>query len=159
MNSIRDTESSSLEETRSQFNGSTGVIKLGIDVHQHFYMVVMQEGGTNPKPPQRFSKEAFLHWAAKLSRQTGAQIHAVYEACGFGFCLQRQLSALGIECYVICPEKLDRHNKRVKTDRVDAKALCLKLNSFVQGNREAMAIVRVPTEEQEQARAIHRQRE
>jgi len=127
-------------------------------VHQHFYMVVMQEGGTKPKPPQRFNKLAFLHWAAKVvSRRE--KIYAVYEACGFGFSLQRQLSALGIECYVICPEKLDRYNKRVKTDRVDAKALCLKLNSFVQGNREAMAVVRVPTEEQEQARAIHRQRE
>jgi transposase len=158
MNSIRDTESSSLEEIRSQFNGSTGVIKLGIDVHQHFYMVAMQEGGTNPKPPQRFNKPAFLHWAAKLvSRRE--KIYAVYEACGFGFSLQRQLSALGIECYVICPEKLDRYNKRVKTDRVDAKALCLKLNSFVQGNQEAMAVVRVPTQAEEQARAIHRQRE
>ena len=159
MNKCLHTESSSHEETRSQFNGRTGVIKLGIDVHQNFYVVVEQVGGTNPKPPQRFRQEAFLHWAAKLSRQTGAQIHAVYEACGLGFCLQRQLSALGIECYVICPEKLDRYNKRVKTDRVDAKALCLKLNSFVQGNREAMAVVRVPTEAEEQARAIHRQRE
>ena len=29
----------------------------------------------------------------------------------------------------------------------------------MQGNRDALAIVRVPTEEEEQARAIHRQRE
>jgi hypothetical protein len=53
-------ELSSLEETRDQFNGRTGAIKLGIDVHQDFYVVVMQEGGTNPKPPQRFAKQAFL---------------------------------------------------------------------------------------------------
>jgi len=26
-------------------NGSTGVIELGIDVHQDFYVVVVQEGG------------------------------------------------------------------------------------------------------------------
>lgn len=158
MNKCLHTESSSHEETRCQFNGSTGVIKLGIDVHQNFYMVVLQEGGTNPKPPQRFSKQAFLHWAAKLVSRT-AQVYAVYEACGFGFSLQRALKALGIECYVVCPEKLDTRNKRVKTDSLDAKALCLKLNSFVQGNRAAMAIVRVPTEAEEQARAIHRQRE
>ena len=43
-------------------------------------------------------------------------MHAVYEACGFGFGLQRQLSALGIDCHVVCPQKLDEHNKRVKTD-------------------------------------------
>src|SRR5207247_9183371 len=115
-------------------------------------------GGTNPEPPQRFHKQAFLHWAAKL-KHTGAEVHAVYEACGFGFGLQRNLSALGIKCYVVCPQKLDEQNRRVKTDGLDAKALCLKLDRFVQGNRDAMALVRVPTEEEERSRAIHRQRE
>jgi transposase len=152
------TESSSLEETRSQFNGGRCTIKLGIDVHQDFYVVVMQEGATNPKPPQRFRKEAFLHWVARL-KQRGAQVHAVYEACGFGFSLQRKLRALGLHCYVVCPQKLDEQNKRVKTDGLDAKALCLKLDRFVEGNRDALALVRVPSEEEERARVIHRQRE
>src|SRR3989442_9940216 len=160
MNSvITNTELSSLEGTRSEFNRSRASIKLGIDVHQDYYVVVKQEGGTNPKPAQRFKKETFLHWAAKLQREGGGEIHAVYEACGFGFGLQRQLSALGIHCYVVCPQKLDERNKRVKTDGLDAKALCLKLDRFVQGNRDALALVRVPTEEEEQKRAIHRQRE
>jgi transposase len=35
----------------------------------------------------------------------------------------------------------------------------LKLDRFVQGNRDALAIVRVPSEEEEQLRAIYRQRE
>jgi transposase len=127
-------------------------------VHQDFYVVVEQVGGSNPKPPQRFRKEAFLHWAAKLKSQA-REVYAVYEACGFGFSLQRKLSALSIKCYVVCPQKLDEQNRRVKTDGLDAKALCLKLDRFVQGNRDALAIVRVPTEEEEQKRAIHRQRE
>src|SRR5437867_9178386 len=153
-----NTELSSHEGTRCQFNGGRCAIKLGIDVHQDFYVVVEQVGGSNPKPPQRFRKEAFLHWAAKL-KQSGAEVHAVYEACGFGFALQRQLSALGIVCHVVCPQKLDERNKRVKTDGLDAKALCLKLDRYVQGNRDALAIVRVPTEQEEQVRALHRQRE
>jgi len=90
-----NTELSSLEGTRSVFNRSTGAIKLGIDLHQDYYVVVKQEGGTNPKPAQRFRKEAFLQWTAKLKSQGGGEIHAVYEACGFGFGLQRQLSAPG----------------------------------------------------------------
>jgi len=158
MHYVDNTELSSHEETRRQFNGGPGAIKLGIDVHQDFYVVVCQVGGSNPKPPQRFAKEAFLHWAARLKRKS-AEVHAVYEACGFGFALQRQLSALSIQCQVVCPQKLDEHNRRVKTDGLDAKALCLKLDRFVQGNRAALAIVRVPTEEEEQLRAIHRQRE
>src|SRR5437667_12531783 len=153
-----NTELSSHEGTRCHFNGGTGAIKLGIDVHQDFYVVVEQVGGSNPKPPQRFQKAAFLHWAAKL-RRGEAEVHAVYEACGFGFTLQRQLSALSIQCYVVCPQKLDEHNKRVKTDWLDAKALCLKLDRFVQGNRAALARVRVHSEAEEQLRAIHRQRD
>ena len=164
-----NTELSSHEGTRCQFNGGRCTIKsaegrirpvcgLGIDVHQDFYVVVEQVEGSNPKPPQRFAKGAFLHWAAKLKSQA-REVHAVYEACGFGFGLQRNLTALGIKCHVVCPQKLDEHNKRVKTDGLDAKALCLKLDRFVQGNRDALAIVRVPTEEDERARAIHRQRE
>ncbi len=155
MHYVNNTELSSHEETRSQFNGGTGAIKLGIDVHQDFYVVVEQEGGSNPKPPQRFGKEAFLHRAAKLARSV-AEVHAVYEACGFGFALQRKLSALGVRSYVVCPQKLD---EQVKTDGLDAKALCLKLERFVQGNGSALARVRVPTEKEEQLRAIHRQRE
>src|SRR2546430_7721415 len=169
MHYVNNTELSSHEGTRCQFNGGTGAIKsavgrmrpvcaLGIDVHQDFY-VVEQVGGSNPKPPQRFQKAAFLHWAARLKQKSGAEVHAVYEACGFGFSLQRQLSALSIYCYVVCPQKLDEHNKRVKTDGLDAKALVLKLDRFVQGNRAALAMVRVPSKEEEQKRAIHRQRE
>jgi transposase len=155
---IDNTELSSHEGTRSQFNGGKADIKLGIDVHQDFYVVVMQLGGSNPKPAQRFQKDAFLHWAAKLTGH-GIEVYSVYEACGFGFGLQRKLTALGIKCYVVCPQKLDERNKRVKTDGLDAKALCLRLDRFVQGNAEALALVRVPTEEEEQKRAIHRQRE
>ena len=111
MHSINNTELSSHEETRCQFNGGRCTIKMGIDVHQDFYVVAEQVGGTNPKPPQRFHKQAFLHWAAKL-KHTGAEVHAVYEACGFGFTLHRQLAALGIHCHVVCPQKLDERKRR-----------------------------------------------
>ncbi len=159
-NELSDSELSSHEGTRGQFNVRPGAIKLGIDVHQGFYVVVVQEGGTQPKPAQRFGKEGFLCWAAKLRQKHEATpIHAVYEACGFGFGLQRSLSALGIACHVVCPQKLDERGQRVKTDGRDAKALCQKLDRYVEGNRDALAVVRVPTEEEEQARALHRQRE
>src|SRR5438046_10160658 len=104
-----NTELSSLEGTRSEFNRSKAIIKLGIDVHQDYYVVVKQEDGTNPKPAQRFQKQVFLHWVARLKSE-GAQVHAVYEACGFGFGLQRQLSELGIGCYVGCAQNRATRN-------------------------------------------------
>jgi len=160
MNNDMTSELSSHEGTRGQFSGRTLTIKLGIDVHQAFYVVVVQEGGSHPKPAQRFGKEAFLAWAGRLQgKHPGAEIHAVYEACGFGFGLQRQLSALGIGCQVVCPQKLDERHQRVKTDGRDAKTLCLKLSRYLEGNQEELAVVRVPTPEEEQRRAVHRQRE
>jgi hypothetical protein len=68
MNSVYHTELSSHEGTRCQFNGGTGAVNsaegrigphvgLGIDVHQDSYVVVMQVGGANPKPPQRFQMD------------------------------------------------------------------------------------------------------
>src|SRR5439155_20043582 len=104
-----NTELSSLEGTRSEFNRSKAVIKLGIDVHQDSYVVVEQMEGTNPKPAQRFQKQVFLHWAAKLSK-SGSKLHAVYEAWGCGVGLQRQLSGLWSRCQVVCPPKLSERN-------------------------------------------------
>ncbi len=94
-------------------------------------MVVVQEGGGNFKPAQRFRKEVFLCWAAKLKQSSGAEMHAVYEASGFDFELQRALTSLGIESHVVCPQKLDEQNRRVKTDGLAARALCLKLAPLV----------------------------
>ena len=160
MRNNNETELSWHEGSCGQFNGRSGTIKLGIDVHQAFYVVVVQEGGSQPKPAQRFGKATFVAWAGRLqAKHPGAQLHAVYEACGFGFGLQRQLSVLGINCHVVCPQKLDERGQRVKTDGRDAKALCLKLDRYVEGNRDALALVRVPTPAEEQARALHRQRE
>ncbi len=58
-----------------------------------------------------------------------------------------------------CPQKLDERRERVKTDARDAKVLCLKLSRYVEGNTAELALVRVPSEAEEQLRAIHRQRE
>src|SRR5207244_9627414 len=123
--------------TRRHVDGGKWVSKAGNCVEQDFYGVVEQVGGDNPEAATTLQKDAFLHWAAKLQEKSGAEMHAVYEACGFGFGLQRKLSAPGIECEVVCPQKLDEQNRRIKTDGLDAKALCLKLDRFVQGNRAA----------------------
>jgi hypothetical protein len=72
MNKCLHTELSSHEGTRSEFNPGKRTIKLGIDVYQEFYVVVCQEGGSNPKPAQRFKKEAFLSWAAPSSSKKAA---------------------------------------------------------------------------------------
>lgn len=44
----------------------------------------------------------------------------------------------------------------MKTDRVDALALCQRLDRYTLGNLKAFSIVRVPTEDEERDRAFTR---
>jgi len=133
-------------------------IKLGVDVHQARYVSVAQHDHATPQPPRRCRSEEFVPWVERLLAR-GHRVYVVYEACGFGFGLCRQLTALGATCYVIAPRKLDELGKRVKTDALDAGALCQRLSRYVDGNTKELAVIRVPSEEEEQLRHIHRQRE
>jgi transposase len=69
------------------------------------------------------------------------------------------LIALGAHCYVIAPRKLDEECSRVKTDPRDATTLCQRLWRYLEGNTRELAVIRVPSEEEERARHVSRQRE
>ncbi len=133
-------------------------IKLGLDIHQSKYVIVAQHDHATPKAPRSFAPEQFLPWIDGLLR-AGHRLHVVYEACGFGFGLCRELRARGVDCQVIAPQRLDERNTGVKTDGRDAKTLCLRLDRWLQGNRDALATIRIPSADEEQKRQVHRQRE
>jgi len=133
-------------------------IKLGIDVHARFYVVVRQLDDQNPQPPQTFSPAQFLEWAQQQT-QLAKEVFSCYEAGAFGYGLHRQLAALGVRNVVVCPQRLDERHTGVKTDKTDARALVLKRDQYARGNRYALAVVRAPTPEEEQRRALARQRE
>ena len=102
--------------TGHDYQTSRPAIKLGLDIHQARYVVVAQEGHATPKPARRFLPHEFVPWVETLLAR-GHAVFVVYEACGFGFGLCRQLTAAGATCYVIAPRKLDEARKGVKTDR------------------------------------------
>lgn len=136
----------------------TGVtIKLGLDVHAGQITVCRQDGGLVPKPAHKKGWPEFLRWVEKLAAGPGPVI-SCYEAgpCGYG--LHRQLTALGVTNYVVVPQRWDAEGKRVKTDARDARELCDRLDRYERGNTKAFSVVRVPTPEQEQRRAVGRQR-
>jgi len=111
-----------------------------------------------PKPARRLAPSEFVPWVKQLLR-AGHTVHVVYEACGLGFGLYRELQAARAHCYVIAPRKLDEQCTRVKTDPRDATTLCQRLSRYVEGNTRELALIRVPTEAEEQARHVSRQRE
>src|SRR5437868_14410602 len=127
-------------------------------MHARLYVAVAQYDQLLPKPARRLAPSEFVPWVEQLLR-AGHTVHVVYEACGFGFGLYRELKALGVHCYVIAPRKLDEQFTRVKTDPRDAATLCQRLSRYVEGNTRELAVIRVPTEQEEHDRHVSRQRE
>jgi transposase len=133
-------------------------VKFGLDVHAAQITVCRQIDGQVPQPAQKFGWTECVEWI-DAHVKAGAVVHACYEAgpCGYG--LHRQLTKLGVTNHVVVPQRWDEQNKRVKTDARDARALCDRLDRYAAGNTTAFSIVRVPTPEQEQRRALGRQRD
>jgi transposase len=134
------------------------VIYLGIDVHLRQYVVCRKIDGATPQPAQRMTPEEFALWVLK-QKALAQRVVCCYEAGPFGYTLQRRLTAQGITCYVVRAQDWDKHGQRVKTDGRDARELVEVLARYDAGNKHAMAVVRVPTVEQEQRRVLSRQRE
>lgn len=99
--------------------------------------------------------------AAKARFQLGADVPVVscYEAGRDGFWIHRALKELGVENQVVDSAALEvsRRARRAKTDRVDAAKLVGMLLRYQAGERRAFKVVRVPTEEEEDRRHLHRE--
>ena len=81
-----------------------------------------------------------------------------YEAGRDGFWLHRYLIAQGITNYVVDSSSIevDRRARRAKTDRLDLAGLLSLLARYVQGDRRAWRVVRVPSVAEEDARHLPR---
>jgi len=129
-----------------------------MDVHAASLVVVRMVDGAKPQPPQRFKPATFLVWVKK-QQALAREVVSCYEAGPTGFWLDRQLRGLGVRNYVVCPTRLDERRRGVVNDRTDATELATRLDRYLAGNGKALAIVRVPSEAQEQKRAYPRQRQ
>jgi len=86
----------------------------------------------------------------------GCVVYALAEACGFGFVLHRRLVEAGAQSFLITPIAL---NGRRKTDKLDARALCVRLSRWVDGNQDEVAPIRIPSEAEQRARELTRRRQ
>jgi len=99
--------------------------------------------------------------AAKARFKLPADVRVVscYEAGRDGFWIHRALRMLGVENQVVDSASIEvsRHSRRAKTDRLDATKLLNQLLHWLSGEKGALKIVRVPTEEEEDRRHLHRE--
>lgn len=130
------------------------VLKLGLDVHLEFTMAVAQKDHANPQAPRKFTRHDLV---AQVKQWVGAgcQVCCVQESCGFGFTLHRELVAAGAQSFLITPIAL---NGQRKTDKLDARALCLRLSRWLDGNRDELKPIRIPSEAEQRKREGTRRR-
>lgn len=130
------------------------LLKLGLDVHLDFIMAVSQQDHASLKAPRKFTNATLVaqvkQWVAE-----GWQVCCVQESCGFGFTLHRELVAAGAQSFLITPLAL---NGKRKTDKLDARALCLRLSRWLEGNRHELAPIRIPSEAEQRKREGTRRR-
>ena len=114
------------------------IILLGLDVHADSITVVRQIDGGMPQPAQKFSWAGLLDWM-KRQREGAEAVWSCYEAGPFGYGPHRQLEALGVNNLVVCPQSWDELSTGVKTDRGEARALCVRLALYAAGNPRTSA--------------------
>lgn len=99
--------------------------------------------------------------AAKARFKLPADVRVIscYEAGRDGFWLHRALELLGVENKVVDSASIEvnRQARRAKTDRLDASKLLGQLLRWLAGETRALKVVRVPTEEEEDRRHLHRE--
>src|SRR5207302_2014549 len=96
----------------------------------------------------------------KFKLNDATEIISCYEAGRDGFWIHRYLTKIGIKNHVIDSSSIDvnRKARRAKTDRIDAEKLLKKLISYVR-EEDKLSVARIPTEEEEDRRRMHRERE
>jgi transposase len=159
MNKSNQVVSNSDGQQTSEGTALVRVLKLGLDMHYRQVTVGMQEDCGRIKAVGKMTHEHFVVWVQKKLTE-GWQVYSCYEAGASGYWLDRVLRAMGVKNLVVVPKAMGKGGKRQKTDRRDCMELADSLDRYLRGQDTALSVVSVPSEEQEQRRALiryHRQ--
>ena len=99
------------------------MLKLGLDVHLEFSMVVVQPDHAQPKAPRKFSRQQLVAQVQQWVSE-GRQVFCVQESCGFGFTLHRELVAAGAQSFLITPIALNGPRKTTSWTRARCACGC-----------------------------------
>jgi transposase len=95
----------------------------------------------------------------KWSLSESVGVRSCYEAGREGFWVHRALTEMGIENIVVDAASIEvnRRQRRTKTDRMDVQKLVRQLIRYWRGEQEVWRVVRVPSQEAEDRRQLHRE--
>lgn len=128
-------------------------VSIGIDVHRKQYTVtVVVDGIKVDVSTMRADPEVLITYIKR--RYEGAEVRSAYEAGFSGFGLHRRLTLAGIANIVVNAASIAvAVRDRVKTDRRDSLKIATQLDC------NQLKGIRIPSEEEEAKRALHRTRE
>jgi transposase len=121
------------------------VTMIGCDLHDVSMVLKVAVGSDEGVKRIFVSSKAgeMIAWVKAFARQRGAErIVFAYEASGQGFGLYDDLTAAGIECYVLAPTHLPHtaHQRQNKTDDKDAQMILEEVQAHVLAGRKLPAV-------------------
>lgn len=139
------------------------LIMVGCDLHDKSMLLKMDVAGNVltkrwANRPER--REAMVADLKRRGERIGAKrIVFAYEASGLGFVLWDELTAAGVECYVLAPTGMgnSRKHRQKKTDERDAQRVLEHLRAHLLARNE-LAAVWVPDKQTRDDREVTRMR-
>lgn len=147
----------SAKEIKNQRAAKAKQIAVGIDAHLKSYQASRKVDNATIGVVQNLGSEAEVELYVEQQLELAEEVVVVYEAGPLGYSLYRKLTARGARCLVCAPDSRQQQKKRRKNNQIDSRSLTSHLFNYLHGNEEALQLVRVPTEAQEQARIVSRQ--
>ena len=126
---------------------------IGIDVHKRQWNVTLLSTHVHLKTfSQRPEAEVLKLFLDKNYPE--AEVTCAYEACKFGFWIQRKLAGFGFHCLVVNPADIPTSNKESnnKTDPIDSKKIAKTLRAGL------LRGIHIPSETTEGDRQLFRYR-
>ena len=145
------------KELKNQKAAKAKRIVMGSDAHLRGYQAAGKIDNGPIGPVANFRSQAELLLYVEKQKEQAEEVAVVYEAGPLGYGLYRALKARGVRCYVCAANSDEQKRKRRKNNAIDTRNLTSNLFNYLNGNERALQLVRVPTEEQEQARLQSRQ--
>jgi transposase len=150
----------------TQFSTIKPVLFMAFELGEKSWKLGFTTGlGRKPREKNIGSRDraAVLNEIARAKKKLGLPedcvVKSLYEAGRDGFWLHRFLVSEGIENIVVDSTAIEvnRRRKRAKTDRLDLAKLLLLLARKDAGEMGALHAVRVPNEDEEDRRQLHRE--
>ena len=126
---------------------------IGIDVHKRQWSVSIFTSHLHHKTFSQSPKPEVLKTYLDKNFKD-YEVVCAYEACKFGFWIQRKLSSYGYECLVVNPADIPTTNKESseKTDPIDSRKIAKALRAGM------LRGIHIPSEETEGQRQLFRYR-